>query len=369
MLRLGLVLNPVAGVGGAAALKGSDGIERQALARARGSEPRVHARVLRTLAAVRVCADVEWYTWGGAMGERALRDAGITPTVVGVPTQPSSAADTRRAAQALANHGVALLVFAGGDGTARDLLDTVGSTLPVLGIPAGVKMHSGVFATTPETAGEILLRLAEGGLVAVTTGAVRDRQSGATSDQPVQHFGELSVPELGGFLQRTKEAGREQEALVVTEIAAWVAELVEQTPGLCILGPGSTLAAVKRSLGMEPTLLGVDVLGDGRQVGQDVDARWLEAADLRNARLFVTFTGNQGFLFGRGNQQLSAAVLRQLPREAVTVVGTRTKLTSLEGRPLLVDTDDPELDRALSGLVEIVAGYDDVLLYRVATHG
>ena len=370
MLNVGLIVNPVAGIGGAVALKGSDGRLLQNLAEQRGGVARAPQRVSRTLHALSSNTQIAWHTWGGAMGEDALRACGVAPAVLGQPQNPSSAEDTRRAAAAMLHAGIGLLVFAGGDGTARDLLDVIAQSLPVLGIPAGVKMHSGVFATTPEAAAELLSRLAQGGLVRSTRGDVRDRLSDLADGGEVRthFFGELLIPELGGFMQHTKESGRESEALAVTEIVAQVCESVAEFQGPWVLGPGSTMAAIKAALGMRATLLGVDVLRGGVQIGEDVSAAWLERELQDTARLVVSFTRGQGFLLGRGNQQLSAAFLRRIGPRAITVVGTRTKLLSLHGRPLLIDTDDPELDQALTGLIEVVAGYEDRLLYRIATH-
>ena len=304
------------------------------------------------------------------MGADVMQQCGFDPEVLGQPSSPCSARDTVAAALAMLDAGVDLLVFAGGDGTARDLLDTVAQRVAVLGIPAGVKMHSGVFATTPETAAQVLARLADGGLVSGVRRDVRDWDAAASGDGVIRprFYGELLVPELGGFLQHTKEAGRESEALALTEIAAEVCEIVGESEVPWVLGPGGTLSAIKQALGMQPTLLGVDVFQRGQQICQDVQADWLEHKLDPGARLVVSFTRGQGFLLGRGNLQLSPRFLRALDAGAMTVVGTRTKLLTLDGRPLLVDTDDAELDQSLTGLIEVVAGYNDRLLYRVASH-
>ncbi len=369
MISVGLVVNPIAGVGAAVALKGSDGVERQALATRLGGKPRAAARVQRTLRAMGSQPEIRWSTWAGAMGQDALLACGIPAQVLGAAAVPSTSADTRSAADALVQAGVDLLVFAGGDGTARDVLRAVGQSIPVLGIPAGVKMHSGVFATTPETAAEVLVRLARGGLVRVASADVRDwDDADAGHEVRPRFYGELLVPDLGGFLAHTKQGGRESEALAVNEIVAYVVELITDRAVPCVLGPGSTLAAVKSALGITPTLLGVDVLMPDGSVSVDVTAAWLEREVAVPADVYLSFTRGQGFLLGRGNQQLSARFLRRLGRHGLRVLGTRTKLKSLEGRALLVDTDDPDLDRALTGLIEVIAGYDDRLLYRVATH-
>lgn len=370
MLSFGLLINPVAGVGGPVALKGSDEPDVQHRARRRGGSPRGEARAARALAEMGAAASaVRWLTWGGEMGENALRKAGLEPEVLGSPQRPSTAADTRRAARALRAAGADLVVFCGGDGTTRDLHAALNAGVPVLGIPSGVKMHSGVFATTPESAGRILAALVEGGLVRAAVAEVRDLDEAALREGTVRarFYGEMAVPEAGGFLQHTKEGGRESEPLALEEIVAEVVERIADAPGTYVLGPGGTLAAIKSALGLEATLIGFDVLEGGRQIGRDVDAAWLEdrLAASEPATLVMSFTRGQGFLLGRGNQQLSPAVLRRIGRDRLWVVGTRTKLLSLEGRPMRIDTDDPVLDREWSGLVEVITGYRDGLFYRV----
>lgn len=376
MLTVGLLINPVAGLGGSTALRGSDGEAVQEQARARGGEPRGLKRARRLLAALNEAPGeplgrLRFLTWGGAMGAAAFDDlSGVE--VLGHGSEPSSAADTREAARALRDAGVDLLIMCGGDGTARDVYDALGTSLPVLGVPCGVKMHSGVFAATPEAAAELLLRLLDGGLVSAVSRDVRDldEERLRAGEINTRFYGELAVPEPGGYLQHTKSGGRENEALALEEIVAELRELAAQD-GVYVLAPGSTLAAVKTALGLTPTLLGIDVWqvsgGVGRQIGRDVDGAWLEANLPDEITLVLSFTREQGFLLGRGNQQLTPAVLRRVPAGRLWILGTRSKLATLHGRPLLVDSDDAALDRTLSGLHEIITGYQDRLWYRVAT--
>lgn len=368
-LKLGFLINPVAGIGGAVALKGSDGTEVQQEARARGGQPRGADRAERALASARHAGEICWLTWAGNMGENVLAARGLAFQVIGAAAGDPTSADTRQAALALQDAGVDLLVFSGGDGTARDLLDALGQSLPVLGIPAGVKMHSGVFATTPERAGALLDALVDGGLVSLVPREVRDLDESAIAEGQIRprYFGELMVPEPGGFLQHTKERGVESEPLAVNEIVAEVVERLAEEAAPVVLGPGSTLHAVKAALGFDGSLLGFDVWRAGQVIARDVDAAWLEA-ELAEARLVLSFTRGQGFLIGRGNQQLAPGFLARIGRQSLWVVGTRTKLKSLRGRPLLIDTDDPALDRSWSGLVEVITGYQDALLYRLSDH-
>jgi predicted polyphosphate/ATP-dependent NAD kinase len=370
MLRLGIIVNPIAGIGGPAALKGSDGADIQDAARARGVLPQAGARMrlaLTALTTAPVRKQLAIVTWGGVMGADALAGLDFAARVLGEPAVPSSAADTRTAAQAMLAAGIDVLMFAGGDGTARDLAETVPPTLPVIGVPAGVKMHSGVFAVTPRDAGDLLERILTGGLVAVEMAEVRDIDETALREGRVatRYYGELCVPRLGAYLQHVKSGGREVEGIVLGEIAHTIAERLAGHRGLVILGPGSTLLAIKSHLGISGTLLGFDLMRDGEVVGLDVDAAELARQVGPDSVLVITFTRNQGFLIGRGNQQLTPEVLRTIARSDIWVVGSRTKLKSLEGRPLLVDSGAVDVDERLAGVIEIISGYDDVLLYRV----
>jgi predicted polyphosphate/ATP-dependent NAD kinase len=285
----------------------------------------------------------------------------------------STADDTRSAAGDLVNQGIDLLVFAGGDGTARDVYDAVGDEFPVLGIPAGVKMHSGVFAVSPEAAGELLLQLAQGGLVGLTNREVRDIDEEAFRHDRVRSrfYGEMQVPGEGRFLQHTKVGGRESQALVAAEIASWIADSME--PGrLYLVGPGSTTAAIMQELGLPNTLLGVDAVLDRELVATDADEHTLLEL-LSNHRgcasILVTIIGGQGHVFGRGNQQFSPAVIRAVGPANLLIVAAKSKITGLEGRPLLVDTNDAELDRELTGYYPVITGYDDRILYRLEAVG
>ncbi len=368
-LRVGLIVNPLAGVGGAVGLKGSDGAATVAEAVRRGGQAQAMARATRALVVARQTADFQVLTWGGAMGEDSCREAGLPCRVLGQPGSPTSAADTEQAARVLLQAGIDLLLFAGGDGTARNLVDALGTRVPVLGVPAGCKMHSAVYAVNPEAAGELLKQLAAGELVGEIDADVRDIDEDAFRDGVVRakHYGQLRVPESSRYLQQVKCGGRESEDLQVNEIAAWVVEQLQ--PGvLYAMGSGSTVAAVMAELGIANTLLGVDLIRDGELVAADVGAsQLLEAVTGQPARAVLTVIGGQGHLFGRGNQQFSPDVIRALGPDNLLVLASRVKLASLQGRPLLVDSGDAALDTALCGLQSVICGYEDRVLYRVAT--
>ncbi|MFI2810387.1 ATP-NAD kinase family protein [Microbulbifer sp. YPW16] len=367
--KLGLVINPWAGVGGPAGLKGSDGAETVQQALEAGVEPQAQKRAATALVGLADFRDrLEILCFANDMGETVARDAGLSVTVVGeAASEPTTPADSERAAQVIRDSGADLVVFVGGDGTARNMVNALGDDFPVLGIPAGVKMHSACFAISPRAGAEVLRRLMAGQLVDLREREVRDIDEKSFREGRVstRHYGELLVPEEGHFLQAVKNAGREVEELAVADIAADVVEDLDPET-LYIVGPGSTTLAILDEVGCDGTLLGVDLLLDGALVAEDIGAAEIEAAIEGHqgpVKIILTAIGGQGHLIGRGNQQFSPAVLRAVGRDNLIVVATKTKITELGGRPLLVDSGDAGLDEQWSGFIRVITGYRDAILY------
>ncbi|WOX06095.1 ATP-NAD kinase family protein [Microbulbifer pacificus] len=381
--KLGLIINPWAGIGGPAGLKGSDGAETVERALAAGIQPQSHKRVAIALEALKpYAAQLELVTFAGDMGENLARELGFNVVLAGeAQGERSTPEDSEAAARAIRDAGADLIVFAGGDGTARNMVNALGDAFPVLGIPAGVKMHSACFAISPKAGGEVLRRLMAGELVDLHQREVRDIDENSFREGRVstRYYGELLVPEEGHFLQAVKNAGREVEELAVADIAAQVVEEINHLAPetLCIFGPGSTTLAVLSELGEDGTLLGVDLWHEGGLMAADVSAPAIETAIAEHRaaqphvpiKIILTAIGGQGHLIGRGNQQLSPRVLRAVGRENLIVIATKTKITELGGRPLLIDSGEPSLDEAWSGFVRVVTGYRDEILYPLSGDG
>ena len=368
-LVVGVLVNPIAGIGGPAGLKGSDGVTVQKQAVERGGLPRA---ALRMSAALRHLADVgesvKVICGPGAMGMVSCEQAGIDATALDMSIGADTIADdTRIATQQLVALGVDVLLFSGGDGTARDILDVIPEHFPVLGVPAGVKMHSGVFAISPVAAGELLVRMARGQVVSVTDGEVRDiDEAGFRSGQvKTRFYGVMTVPDDLRYVQQVKTGGREDDALVAIEIAASLSETIEPDVTY-LLGSGSTLLAIKHALGFEGTLLGVDVFRNGQVLALDVSEQTLLSFLSGPCAIVVSFIAGQGHVFGRGNQQFSARVIEAVGTQHIQIVGSKRKLSTLDQRPLLVDTGDLSLDQKLAGLRRVTTGYEDAVLYRVS---
>ncbi len=368
-MRLGLVVNPIAGMGGRLAFKGSDDVALVAAARERGEAAVAPARATEALRRLTALGgDVEVLAYAGAMGEDEARSAQLVPTVLGSTSRVTTAQDTRTAAAAMAERGVDLLLFAGGDGTAVDVLQAIGDRIPVLGIPAGVKMHSAVFAVNPRSAGELAASLAQDGVRSVRPAEVMDvdealLRAGSVS---ARLHGFLNVPDARQHLQSAKARSLGSEAAAQDAIAHHLIDQVLRG-GTWLIGPGTTTGVILARLGLEKTLLGVDVVRDGRCQIADADERsLLELLKTQDAGIVVTPVGGQGFLFGRGNQQFSARVIEQVDRGRIVVVSTEAKIARLRGAPLRVDTGDPGLDASLAGYTRVVVGYNREIVYPVA---
>ena len=361
-LRIGLLINPMAGLGGARALKGSDSLTSIVLS---AMESKAYQRSYQTLKLLQSYAPaLTFYCPSGLMGEDVLVACGFVPHVVCDIKQPSTASGTITAVNALIKEGVDLLLFAGGDGTARDLCQA-NLCLPVLGIPSGVKMHSGVFAINPENAAELIEKLLTGGGVVIEAAEVRDLDEAALQAGKVQprFYGELNVPVDTRLVQQIKCASVESDELVQTEIAASVCESLEPDV-LYLFGVGTTAAAIMANLGYQHTLLGFDAVLNGELIGVDLDSEAIWALVQQHpTRIILTATGGQGILIGRGNQQLTPAVLRYVGRDALWVVATPSKLNDLAGRALRLDTGDAELNQQWRGLISVTTGYQQQQLY------
>jgi len=373
--RLGIIINPLAGLGGSVGLKGSDGVANEALAK--GAIPKAQQRMQQALDVILPFAEqIDIITASGDMGGLLCRQMGFSTQEVyrAIETrsaEKTSALDTQQAVKCLLDHQLDLLLFAGGDGTARDIYAVVDDSFPVLGVPAGVKIHSGVYGITPHASGVVVRMLLNGELVSLMSADVMDIDEVAFRQGIVKarRFGEMTVPAEPRYIQAVKMGGKEVDELVLADIAADIIESMDDE--LYIMGSGSTVAAVMEDLGLANTLLGVDVIQHKQIMAQDVTAQQLLTfiADKKtypSVKLVITLIGGQGHILGRGNQQLSPDLIRQIEKDNILILATKTKLKALEGRPLIVDSGDPELDKALTGYYKIVTGYHDYVMYQVA---
>jgi predicted polyphosphate/ATP-dependent NAD kinase len=369
-LPLGLIVNPVAGIGGRVGLKGSDGIQIQRKAIELGAVPESENRTAETLAEIHNSFEgVRIITYPRSMGEFAAARCGIRHIVLGSPaSDQTSAEDTKQAAIDMVNSGVRLILFAGGDGTARDIHAAIGQKSPVLGVPTGVKIHSAVFASSPRAAGVLAASFISGQISRLREAEVMDIDEQALRNGSVSArlYGYLSIPDSPRYLQGLKTASSHSEKDSVVAIARSIVENMKDDWNY-IIGPGTTTREIANELQLPKTLVGVDVYREGRVVAQDVnESQLLHILESGSAKIIVTPIGGQGYIFGRGNQQLSHRVIGQVGTDNIEIVATKEKIHALRGKPLMVDTGSKDMDRELAGYTKVVTGFNEVLVCTVA---
>lgn len=369
MVRIGLIINPIAGMGGRVGLKGTDGLADQA--RALGARPLAGEKTLRALGGLAArgrTAGLCLVAPPGKMGGDAARAAGLPLEILDMDTgEKTQARDTVAAAREMVGQQVDLILFAGGDGTARDVCEVVGESLPVIGIPAGVKLHSPVFAVSPEAAGGLARAFAENRGLPLVLKEVMDLDEAAYRSGQVapKLFGHMKVPR-GERIQGRKSGSALSEAGAQSLICMDYGDRMDDE-GVYLIGPGTTTRGVMTGLDLPHSLLGVDVVSRGQLLAADASERQiLDLIRGKKAHIFITPIGGQGHLFGRGNHQLSPEVIRAVGKDNICIGATLEKIGSLRGRPFRVDTGDPGTDRMLAGYVRVITGFRQEMVYPVA---
>jgi predicted polyphosphate/ATP-dependent NAD kinase len=363
VLRIGFIVNPVAGMGGRVGLKGTDGVVQEAIAK--GADPVAPKRATEFLRELkeRISGKVDLFCPPANMGEEEAKVAGYSPEVLTMTiAKETSAKDTIIAVELLSSKKVDLIVFVGGDGTARNIFDAMkkSAETPVLGVPAGVKMYSGIFAINPHDAAEAVATYSEHH-AEVSDFEVMDADESAIRNDvfDVKLYGSLKGISIPALIQGSKEVSPETRG--ETESQAAIAKyVVEELPkdATLILGPGTTVECIAKTLGVKKTILGVDIYFQGKVI-LDVDEKTLleKVKDWTQTWIILSPIGHQGILLGRGNQQISPNVVKRVGKKHVLIVATLSKLGTIDAKALRVDTGDEETDGMLRGESLVVTGY------------
>lgn len=371
-MLIGFIVNPIAGMGGKVGLRGTDYVLKEAIAR--GAQPVAPNRTIAFLECLKrnmTNEIIEILTCPGQMGAEEAAKADFPVRVLEMKIdEETTARDTKEAVNLLVAAKVDLLVFVGGDGTARDIYDAMQQfgALPVLGVPSGVKMYSGIFAVNPLDAVEVVLAYVRGQAeVADVEVMDSDEKAGRNDVFVVKLHGFLKAPFVPARIQGAKQVSPESvdEAENQNAIGRFIIEQVPKN-ATWILGPGTTLKHIAELLGVEKTTLGVDIYRDKKTILDVNEQRMLkEVKDWKNAWVVVSPIGRQGILFGRGNQQISPEILKRVERDHLIVAATRTKLQNIQGKVLRVDTGNAEIDRKLKGYIRVVTDYREWRLMQV----
>lgn len=357
--KVGLIVNPIAGMGGKTALKGTDGVETLALAFARGAEAEAQSKAARAL---KIVADYKQppqiFTCGGCMGDEVCRKVGLAAKNVYSFFGRTTSKDTVNGARAIMDEGVDLLLFAGGDGTARDICSAIGKNIPVIGIPAGVKIQSAVFAVSPEAAGRLLCStLEDNNEYALREVVDLDEEEYRHNHISSKLYGYMSVPVDAKMMQSMKVSGIGSDKTLLQGAAD---EIISQMTPDCYyaVGSGTNSKSIMERLGLAYELLGVDIVHNRSLISRDVTERQLlELCSSVPLKIIVSPIGGQGFIFGRGNHQFSPKVLNHVGKENIYVISTQEKLISILDFKLRVDSGSIETDKNLRGYYNVVCGY------------
>lgn len=363
--KLGLIINPVAGLGGSVGLKGSDGMVEEALAR--GAVPQSERRTRVALQELLNLKDyITIYTGPGNLGEALVKELGFSCVIMDREIS-TTAEDTRALTVWMMEQDLDLILFSGGDGTARDICSVANETSIFLGIPAGVKIHSPVYARSSTTAGRLAAMYLQGLVENTAEEEVLDIDEDQYRQEIINTklYGYLHIPKESDYTQCRKCGTGSNEEDSIVAIADYVADTMKKDT-FYLIGAGTTTRAVMRELELENTLIGVDLVYNYDLVANDIYGQQiLDLIGDKPTKLIVTVTGGQGFLFGRGNQQLTPEVLRRIGKENIIILATKEKILKLRGQPLLVDTGDAELDQYLSGYHYVICDYNETIICKV----
>ena len=366
MKHIGLIINPVAGMGGKVGLKGTDGVTEKAILL--GAVPQAPDRAKQALNILKDIKDeVEVFTCSGEMGEKEAKEYGFITKVIWDCADKTHCRDTIEAAKKMLDLGMDLILFAGGDGTARDIFNAVGEEVAVVGIPAGVKIHSPVYAQNPSKAGELAKLYLMGKINKLQEAEVLDIDEEAyrLGSVNTKLHGYLKIPYGRGYTQNRKSGTPFSENASQNAISFDVIDNMGKDITY-IVGPGTTTRPIMQNLNLPNTLLGVDVICNKQLIALDVaEKQLLEITAAQECKLIITPIGGQGYLFGRGNQQISPDVIKKIGKKNIIVIATKQKIGELQGKPFYVDTGDDRLNADLKGYVRVIVGYKEQIIYPI----
>ncbi|MBO67715.1 MAG: hypothetical protein CL398_05325 [Acidiferrobacteraceae bacterium] len=371
ILNIGLIINPIAGMGGKVGLKGTDGSNMIERALDLGATQEAGARTERALGYITdLKAKFNILTCSGVMGEDVCKTLDLEPIIVNYSdNRLTTSFDTIRTVRRLIEANVDLIIFAGGDGTAYDVWSSLNSQTPILGIPTGVKMHSAVFGNSPQAVGQLLARILRKSpyLIRVKPSEIMDVDQALRDSQNSEAtlLGYAQVPFDRLLIQNPKSYVPIDEDASIIGIAEYLKHAIDEET-YYIVGPGRTTKLFLQELGIDGTLLGVDLLYGKSLIGKDLTHKQLKGEiKSKPVSIIIGVIGGQGFLFGRGNQQITADIVRRAGKDRIIVIAAADKLLSLDNQRLLVDTGDEALNAELQGYIRVRTGKRDTMIIKL----
>jgi predicted polyphosphate/ATP-dependent NAD kinase len=359
---IGLIVNPIAGMGGKVGLKGTDGDEVLLEAKRRGALPESGLKaetMLKILTSL--MPEMMVLTANGSMGETYCKNVGIPYSCIYNSKKISTYLDTIKSAEVLNQLGVSLLVFAGGDGTARNIYTAVGDEIPVIGIPTGVKIHSGVFGLTPRQTAMSAYNYLIGKKPNLKYGEVMDidEDSFRRGIVSAKLYGYMKMPNDVENIQTVKSSISVSDECKLDYAAQYIVDNMNRNVAY-IISSGTSTAKIMEVLNLKNTLLGIDIIMNKTVLINDAtEADILNICDSSEVKIIVSPIGGQGFIFGRGNQQISSKVLSKISKIDIIILSSVEKLSRIASHKLRLDTGDEDIDKLFSGPYRVITGYND----------
>jgi len=362
MIKIGLLVNPIAGMGGNVGLKGTDGkMYKKALDL--GAEPITPGRIKEVLKLI-TRQDIKFLVPPKSMGENYIKNFSFDYKVIGKIKTETTEEDTKKLAKQILDEGADVLIFVGGDGTARNVLDAVETKIPLVGVPSGVKMFSSVFTFSPRAAAEMINNMGddfiEKEVLDIDEDAFRENRLEA------KYYGTVIVPNLNHLLQGKKSPSSTKHSIKEEKkrVAQYVLDNMNEDY-VYILGPGTTVREITDTLNVDKTLLGIDAIHKGELIGRDINEKEMLKIihEYKKVKIIITPIGGNGFIFGRGSKQISSKILENVGKENTIIVSTIDKVGNLEY--LRIDSGDYEVDKSYGGLIDVIIGYNDMILLEV----
>ena len=364
--KIGLIVNPIAGMGGSVGLKGTDGnIYKKAVEM--GATPVTPQRVSDLLSQIKRKEDIFFLVAPSIMGANYIKNQGFDYEIIGNISEHTTSEDTKRIAKEMVKKSIELLIFCGGDGTARDIYDAIELKKPVVAIPAGVKMFSSVFSLNPRAAAQIIDKFLDE-VVETQEQEVLDINEELVRDDILESrlYGYLKVPKILNLIQSSKTGS--QFGRTVEENKQEIAQFIIETMSsdiLYLLGPGTTVKTITDNLNLPKTLLGIDAIYNKENAGKDINEKDILKLLKKhiNVQIVISPIGGQGFVFGRGNKQFTPKILQKIGKKNIKFIATEQKMKALDC--LRIDTGDIEIDNMLKGFTKVITGYKEELIIEI----
>lgn len=381
-MKVGFVINPIAGMGGTVALKGTDGLIKEALNLGATPVSPIRAELffsyLSRTVQIETKSEILFLTPSSPMGEQIVSKFSFNYKIINlnIDHRITTPQDTKDAVRLFEQEQVDLIIFVGGDGTSIDIGMSLTKETPILGIPSGVKTYGSVFSHTPEEAASVLLSFNQSKASNNAELLDLDEKLYNKGIISIELKGYVHVPAFPHYFQHAKERveHNESEEGILEGISEEIYDLITsiKSKKLLIIGPGSTFNPFASKIGIIRSILGIDCIEcseDGKFKTIISDAREDQIFSLLNRYhdvfILVTPIGGMGYIFGRGNHQISPRIVNKVSKNNLLIACSPQKLSTIQEQTLRVDTSNETFNREISGYIRVITNFGESRMVKV----